>query len=65
MKFETVTTDPFFVGWVFAEYKAGHRVTKYMVTFDTNRKDVHVNKYGVVLFYDLYTAQSLLKNFKS
>jgi hypothetical protein len=32
-----------------------------MITFDTNRPDVHVNKYGVVLFRNTDTALRLLK----
>jgi hypothetical protein len=32
-----------------------------MITFDTNRPDVHVNKYGVVLFYNTDTALMLLE----
>ena len=61
MKFETVTMDPKFVCWVIAEYEPGKRVTKDMVTFDTDRKDIHVNKYGVVHFYNTETARILLK----
>ena len=62
MKLET-TTDPQLPGWVFAEYKPGQRVTKDMVSFDTIRPDVHVNKYGVVLFYDIITARRLLEKY--
>ena len=61
MKIETVTMDREFPFWVVAEYKPGKRVTKDMITFDTNRPDVHVNKYGVVLFRDNDTALRLLK----
>lgn len=46
--------------WVFAEHSSGKRVTKDMITFDTNREDVKVNCHGVVLFYDRITAQCLL-----
>jgi hypothetical protein len=46
--------------WVIAEYEPGKRVTRDMITFDTNREDVAVNKYGVVLFYDTTTAKCLL-----
>ena len=54
------------LGWVFAEYALGKRITVAMVSFDcSDREDVQVNKYGVVLFYDMYTAHALLKNFKS
>ena len=60
MKYE-VTTDREFFGWVFAEYEPGKRVIKDTVTFDTNREDVHVNKYGVILFYNSDTARLLLK----
>ena len=60
MKYE-VSMDREFFGWVFAEYEPGKRVIKDMVTFDTNREDVHVNKYGVVLFYNTDTALRLLK----
>ena len=61
MKIETITMDPEFRNWVIAEYQPGKRVTKDMVSFDTDRKDVHVNKYGVVLFYNTDTALRLLK----
>ena len=62
MKFET-TMDREFFGWVFAEYDPGKRVTKDMVTFDTFREDVHVNKYGVVLFRETCTAKMLLEKY--
>jgi hypothetical protein len=61
MKIETVTMDREFPFWVIAEYEPGKRVTKDMITFDTNRRDVHVNKYGVVLFYNTDTALMLLE----
>lgn len=48
--------------WVFIEYEPGKRLTNDMVSFDTNREDVHVNKYGVVLFYDTQTARMLVTN---
>ena len=52
-------------GWVYAEYEPGKRVTKDMVSFDTNREDVQVNVYGVVLFYNTDTAKMLLsKDFR-
>ena len=60
MKYEVITDREFF-GWVFAEYEPGKRVIKDLVTFDTNREDVHVNKYGVILFYNSDTARLLLK----
>lgn len=47
-------------GWVYAEYEPGQRVLKDMVTFDTDREDVQVNEYGVVLFYRTDTAKMLL-----
>ena len=46
--------------WAFAEYEPGKRVTKDMVTFDTEREDVRVNLHGVILFYDFQTARMLL-----
>ena len=46
--------------WVIAEYEPGKRVTKDMITFDTKREDVKINCYGVVMFYDMSTAQCLL-----
>ena len=46
--------------WVIAEYEPGKRVTRDMISFDTNREDVAVNKHGVVLFYDTTTAKCLL-----
>ena len=61
MKYTVVTMDHEFLGWSLAEYEPGKRVTKDMVTFDTNREDVHVNKYGVILFYNISTAKLLLK----
>jgi hypothetical protein len=61
MKIETVTMDREFPFWVIAEYEPGKRVTKDMITFDTSRPDVHVNKYGVVLFRNTDTALRLLK----
>ena len=57
MKFMT-SMNP--CGWVYAEYEPGKRVTKDMVSFDTNREDVQVNVYGVVLFYNTDTAKMLL-----
>jgi hypothetical protein len=62
MKFET-SMDPEFRFWIFAEYEPGKRITKDMVTFDTNRPDVHVNKYGVILFRYRDTAQRLLEKY--
>ena len=61
MKIETVTMDREFLFWVIAEYEPGKRVTKDMITFDTNRPDVHVNEYGVVHFRNTDTALRLLK----
>ena len=61
MKFETTSMDREFPFWVIAEYEPGKRVTKDMVTFNTNRPDVHVNKYGVISFINRYTAQKLLE----
>jgi hypothetical protein len=60
MKIET-TMDREFPFWVIAEYEPGQRVTKDMITFDTDRSDVHVNEYGVVLFRNTDTALRLLK----
>jgi hypothetical protein len=52
------------IGWVFAEYAPGQRITADMVSFDyQDRQDIQVNKYRVVLFYDTYTANALLKDF--
>lgn len=60
MKLETVT-DPDFYGWVFAEYEPGKRVTVDLVTFDTKRRDVFVNKYGVVYFQTSWLAKNILE----
>lgn len=49
------------IHWVFAEYEPGKRVTKDMVTFNTDREDVQVNEYGVVLFDRTDTAKMLLE----
>jgi len=46
--------------WIIAEHTLGKRVTKDMITFDTKREDVKINCYGVVMFYDMSTAQCLL-----
>lgn len=59
--FFEVSANPF--GWVFASLPGGRRVTKDMVKFCTLREDVHVNKYGVVHFYDAELAKLLLADF--
>lgn len=52
------------LGWIFAEYAPGQRITADMVSFDCHdRQDVQVNKYRVVLFYNTDTARALLKDF--
>lgn len=59
MPYKLLTADnP--LGWVFAEYAPGKRVTKDMIHFDTNREDVKINMHGVVLFYDVRIANFLL-----
>ena len=59
------SADPDFFGWVFAEKEKGQRITRDMVTIDTNREDVHVNKYGVLLFWNAELARDLLKDLKA
>ena len=46
--------------WLYAEYEPGKRVTQDMVAFNLDRADIHVNNHGVVLFYDAFTARTLL-----
>lgn len=47
--------------WVSAEQLSGKPITADMVDFDTCRADVHVNAAGVVHFYGVASAQSLLR----
>ncbi len=65
MKFDTdkVTLETAMnpLGWVFAEYELGKRITKDMVDFDTDAWDVQVNVHGIVLFRNKETARRLLK----
>lgn len=52
------------LGWVFAEYAPGQRVTHDMVQFDCDRQDVQVNAHRVVLFHDTHLAMELLRDFQ-
>lgn len=60
IKLKTATNP---LGWVFAEYEPGKRVTADMVSFDCKREDIQVNAHKVVLFYDMNVARLLLKDF--